>query len=391
MAAINQITFQANWNASNVHLQNNIFKIWELSEAPILSKVYLCFCKIIDSVVHFFTSPLKHLCRSMVLPSSEFPQVYHDVIEERWSDFWSGPINEGSSNPVRQTYEASNLDITTPDGTSVKGAFYRHRSAASQDVPTIVCFNPNAMLAKSSCWDWLLNKGINSPIPFNLVVFDYRKKDELTDDSQCVLDGDAVIQCLHQQMGISKNNLHMIGYSFGGGISAHVRALHQDAGNYVNLRSFASIGHVVQHSKIIDPFIPQILRGGCASKIIKVVLGSLLSALHWGINVKEPLQLIGDRALVVYHPEDHVIPAAASAAEYVDGSQAVQMRFKPTVSNAPEDINHHGLNLKCYEDENGLNISKRILNALLGTHHFQQHRPLENRRQHNLGDFTHLL
>lgn len=385
MAAISRVSFQANWNSSNIHLHSNVIEIWKQSEEPFLQKVYLCFTKVIDLIAHLILKPAKHMCRSMVLPISNAPQAAREQLDQQWAQLWSGQAPHSPWNGLRNVYQASELNVTAPDGTVVKGAFYRHQRGVGQDVPTIICFGPNAQLAKSECWNWLLKKGINSPIAFNVAVFDYRSGSDLSESDQCVLDGDAFVQALHQGMGISKNNLHMIGYSFGGGISAQVRGMHQDAGNYVNLRSFESIGHVLKHSALIEQFIPAPLRSGWVGDIVKSILGQIVSSLKWGIDVSNPIRAMGDRALVVFHPLDPVIPGTASPAELVDASRAVEMRFKETVSNVPDNFDHHCAPLKYYQDANGLNVSKRILNALLGTDVFQQRRPVDRRMHYNLG------
>lgn len=381
---INQVQFQANWNSSNIHLHSNVVEIWKQSEEPFLQKVYLCFTKVLDWIAHLVLKPAKHMCRSMVLPISNVPEAARAEVDRQWTEFWSGQGGHSPWIPLRNTYQASELNVTAPDGTEVKGAFYQHQRGVGQDVPTIICFSPNAQLAKSECWNWLLKKGITSPIPFNVVVFDYRYGSDLTDADQCVLDGDAIVQAVHQRMGVSKNNIHMMGYSYGGGISALVRGMHQDAGNYVNLRSFGSISHVIQHSSIINQFLPAGLRSGWIADIVKAILGQLVGGIKWEIDVKQSIQSMGDRALVVYHPDDPIIPGAASPAEWVDASRAVEMRFKETVRNAPDNFDHHCAPLKYYQDANGLNVSKRILNALLGTDVFQRRRPVENRMHYDL-------
>lgn len=370
MSEINRVTFQAKWNDSNVHLNSSVCEIWKLSEKSFFQKVYLCFTKGMDNIATFFLSPAKKLCGSWIVPVSRASAGERAFWDQLWSEFWSGQ----EQSPLTAAYQASELHVTAPDGTLVKGAFYRHKRGVGQDVPTIICFGPNAQLAKSECWDWLLKKGAGTPIPFNVAVFDYRT--DLVESGQCVLDGDAVVQALHEGMGISKSNLHMMGYSFGGGIGAQVADLHPDAGRYVDLRSFGSIGKVLRHGRILDGFICA-ARDSRMMRIAKWIISRVPSMLKWGIDIEKPLKAMGARALVVYHPRDCVIPGAASPAEWVETGRAVEMRFKRTVTiSEPESLyNHHCNPLKYYEDENGLNISKRILNFVLGTQAFQRRRP----------------
>lgn len=383
MSEINRIAFQAKWNDSNIHLNPNVCEIWKLSEKSFFQKVYLCFTKGMDNIANFFLSPAKKFCGSKIVPVSTWSAEERAFCDRRWAQVWSG---QGQSR-LTAAYQASELHVTAPDGTLVKGAFYRHERGVGQDVPTIICFGPNSQLAKSECWDWLLKKGLGTPIPFNVAVFDYRT--DLVESDQCVLDGDAMIQALHEGMGISKSNLHMMGYSFGGGIGAQVADLHSDAGRYADLRSFGSIGKVLRHGRIIDRIIDLFVsaqRHPWMVRIAKWIVSRVPSMLKWGIDIEKPLRAMGDRALVVYHPQDPVIPGAASPAEWAKTGQAVEMRFKRTVTTSwPENsYDHHCNPLKYYEDENGLNISKRILNFVLGTQAFQRRRPEALRTLHHI-------
>ncbi len=370
MTAINRVDFQVNWNAANAHLHTDVRQVWNHSESSLFWKIGLCFSKIIDSIVHSAFSGAKQFVGRVVLPSSTESREDRAALDEQWQAFWSVDRGTLEQNDVRRTYQASQMNVTTPDGSVVTGAVYRNQRAAGQDVPTIICFNPNAMLAKTPCWDWLLQKGISNETPFNVVVFDYRPGDILNDANECILDGDSVYQAVRDGLGVSTQNIHMIGYSLGGGISALVRESHPEAGNYVNLRSFASVGNVVKYSPMIDQVIagqplPECLKSSCMLFVIKGIVAGLVSLLKWNIDVSSALKTIGDRALVVIHPGDPLIPPDSSPIDYVDPSRAVRLRYKDRYTNESEDQNHHVTPLSLYQDENGLNASKRIVNSLL--------------------------
>lgn len=386
MSVINVRSFGTQWNASNIHLSSDVCAVWKHSDKPVFEKIFYCAWKGICVLANFFLTPFKRICASIVVPASNESLEERARCEEIWSERWSHPEHNPSMADLIRTYEPTKLQVQTPDGARVEGAFYKHRRAENRDVPTIVCFNPNGGLAKGRSWDWLLNKGKNSPIPFNVVVFDYRF--HAMDQKECVLDGDAVIQALHGGMQISKRNLHMLGYSFGGGIGALTRQLHSDAGNYVNLRSFRSISDVAKHSPQVSSFIPGCLRGGPIGFCVKAIISGLVSMLNWNIDTSEAFEAMRQRALVVHHPDDRMIPGPASPAELVDAERVVQMRFKSTVVNPSESYPwHHVEGLECYEDQNGLNITKRILNFLLETDHFRQRKPQEERaRRHLFGN-----
>ena len=358
---------QVDWNPSNLQFCKNVFTIWRVSDLPCLSKIGLCFTKCLSWIGGGLLYPLRSLCRRLILPVAHFSEERRNWVNLAWENDWLGgerrEIAEGS---VAERYTPSRLQIKTPDGAIVNSFFYSCRGQEeNQDIPTFVCFNGNGTLAQEEMWDWLLQKGLKSNTPFNVVVVDYRTSKDISELNRCVLDGMSVVQVLHEQYGIAKNHIMPIGWSMGGAVATKVREADPELGNCGNILSYSSICDVIQ-SPIIENFMPPAMPKCLQAKypllFIKKVASGLISLSGWNLDVTRSIASLDDHVVVVYHPEDRVIPEVASAKKTASAERVIRMEVKP---EKPDDHFHHLGPLKHYRDaEDHSSVAKKVINMM---------------------------
>ncbi|MBS0603558.1 MAG: alpha/beta fold hydrolase [Verrucomicrobia bacterium] len=373
-----QIDFQARWNESNSHLQADIF----------------------TRMAGTLFAPITSLCRQLIMPTTGFPRELVERVDQIWQNKWEGDADLARTSPLgadptrlRTHYEPIVLNLTTPDGINIKGTLYRHRRGASMDIPTILCCQPNGQLARDSGWDWLLKKGCASPQPFHVITFDYRQcgasRGTLHRLKDLVIDADTVYQAAKDSLNISERNLHHLGFSMGGAVSAMLADKHPLSGRCTNLNSFDCLENVIKNSPMIGDVIARFpipaFLASC-SGFIRSFIGPIIAWLGWGLDARGALERIKQRTLFMYHPQDPLIPPAAAAVNAASltplqaATQVVQLQFKPTIRCEYPGFNHHAGPLMLYQDASGLNASKRIVNFILGRDLFAQRRAERDRR-----------
>ncbi len=366
-----EIHYSAHWTPKTAALQSNPIGIARSSDLSLVQKVTIASQRSLQILLATVLFPLKSLARSMTLPTSQTPRKEWEALNQKWEQKW-----QGKHSP----YEPTALQLTTPDGASIHGTFYRQRWAGN-DIPTIVCFNHNRCLSKSDNWDWLISKGEKSSTPFNVIVFDYRGTDQQTkvnNTRELVLDGETVVQCAIEKLGVSPKNLHYLGFSIGGGVSAQVAANNPETGRIANRSSFSSLGAVLQNSPEIDdtvppvllPFVPKFLLPLFWNKVTKWVVAKVNGSIGWELDATPALRSLKDRLLIAYHPSDRLIPPQVGAIAAIgkkSTSQQAILSLKPTVTNEYPQFDYHLAPFQLLQDVNGMKASKRILNFLLNT------------------------
>ncbi len=370
---MNDILFAAQWTQHNAYLQTSLSTIIQSPFHTSFEKIQHCFNRGLTQAFGTLLFPLKSFTRSMVLPSSQISQEAYHQIAVGWQQRWENPFPIGRQAQLIQTYEPIILEMITPDGTLIKGVWYKHRSSTDANLPTILCFNHNRVHAKSTEWEWLLKKGLSSPQPFHVIVFDYRRNPSQADD--LLVDGETVIQTALTKLGIAPANLHLFGYSIGGAVSAILANLHPDLGRIVNRSSFSSLEKLLQHSPEAHEtlgdslffFVPKPLLPLILNRRTKWITAMISTGLGWNLDPSYALKKIKNRLLVVYHPQDRLIPPALGAIA-VNGmtSSTLAMRFKPTVNSQASSFDYHLAPLHLFEDSQKQNATYRILNFILG-------------------------
>lgn len=375
-----QINFQARWDQTNSHLQSGSF----------------------ENLKNFLLSPVQSLCRSMIMPATQLSSDQIAQVDRLWLQRWEDPASAATIAAdallLRTHYEPIVLHLTAPDGTEINGTLYRHRRSNTIDIPTLICCQPNGGIARGGAYDWLLKKGCKSPQPFNVISFDYRScgasRGTLRGLKELQLDAETVYQAAKETLHISERNLHPIGFSMGGAVSASLAANHPLSGRAANIKSFDSLENTIRLSpavkQIIDRLpLPSFLNSLLSSDLMRSLLAKAASLIGWGFDVRQALDQIKERTLFIYHPEDSLIPETAAAFNAIavnqrNAAQVVKMQFKPTITCRSSEVDHHNMPLLLYQDENGLNASKKIVNFILGRDLFRQQRAEADRRHYTV-------
>lgn len=324
VAAIPQISFTAQWNTSNKSLKNTL---WE---------------KI--SRVAFYS--LHSLAMSLALPSIKLPKTTalegQRDFDERWKD----------------VFHLKRIELVTPDGVKIRGTFMQ-RKDCEENAPVVIFAQPNQALAHGSegitAFNGIINYSVIEEKKCNFLVFDYRgvgtSEGSPTLAKDLIIDGESVYQFAKDSLKVDPQNIHMMGYSFGGGVTAQVKALHPEStGNYVNDRSFTSI---------IDTTYILFGKG-----IIAKIACGLLRLLGWNaLNSASALEKIKSRTLLAYHPKDEVIRNEAQLSASPQ-TRAPNIKKLELTANLPED-SHHSYPLQYMLTQSGRTAAEEVGEFLL--------------------------
>jgi len=329
---VNHISFQANWTKENIHLRPTSFDKFK-------------------SVVFY---PLLSIARSNILLTTKYDKKTVEDFRKKHFTLWHQPIAH-CNNPLRETFEAFPVEITTPDGCKLVATFYKHKQL-SRNSPLTIVHQPNATLAKEGVYDWLLTESQLRNAPMNFLAFDYRgcgeSKGRADFAKNLIMDAESVYQFATIYLGVSKNDVHHFGYSLGGGVSAELKRLHPDnTGKYISDRSFSSIKRTVQCH---------------AGKI----LARLVKLLGWDLNAKVSFPFVNNyRTMVLFHPDDPVIPYSASLAEAANKKKISKKFLVIDLKRnyRSPNWNPHGIPLREFKDSKGNTAADAIAGFLLTT------------------------
>lgn len=359
----NEIAFRGVWNAENSHLQSNLYDILISPHLTLWKKISTIFNRVMECIVRSICPEfLLKIAQASIVPCSmNLDGVYRaedvQAAQNNWLRLWNPDEDDDSIQVIQLNYEPSQLSLTTPEGVQIKGIFYKHKNSTSDDIPTILCFNPNNGYAYGDTWNWLLKKGCDSfDQPFNVLVFDYPTP-QLCCARDLVIYGDTLFQAARRRLGISERNLHFLGYSLGGAIGPLVAQMHPLAGRVVSLRSFASLHNVITDHEGVLNNLPFFARW---------VLAKLAAAIGWGIEASDALWDLREKTLFVYSRGDEVLPPSVTAVNAVQEWYNLRDDQRIIMQPKPGKIDNHTAPLRHYQDTEGNAVSNRIVNFLLG-------------------------
>lgn len=282
--------FHASWNANNSQLNSDQGLLWNL-----IGKV--------KNIVFYIPNTFIAAC---INPRSA-PEIY-----------------------------TTNKKIFTPDNVQISAEICLIKDATSQ-TPTAILFNP--LGANSEIQDDLQYTLLQKKC--NVVKFDYRGLGSTWRPEDLVLDGDSVYQYVVKELGIQSSKVHFYGFSLGGAIAAQVKALHpESAGKYVGDRPFASIFTLITEICCLSKL-------GCVIKKITSFAAAIFIAypvylLDWELNGKQALEKASGDKLIIYHPNDYLVPWEAALASKLPEAKRLSLdpqETGPSTHFAP--INRH--------------------------------------------------
>jgi hypothetical protein len=275
------ICFNAHWTSSNQRLKLTV----------------------LDKIKHIFFFGLQHLAGRMILQTSSISQRVVHAVESDFNNFWYG--NKRSS-VLKEMFSATPLGLTTPDGAALSGTHFKHKNGSAQ-TRTVLLFQPNATLSKQFIFDWLLYEAENRAEPVNFILFDYRgcgglSRKKAWNSKQVILDGDTVYQFAQNHLKVPEHLIDFYGYSLGGGIGAEVKNLHpENKGKLLIERSFITL------EEEIKELLP---------RFFSFFVAKLSTFIGWSIDARNTIKNGLGSKMIVYHPQDPVIPFKASVAHY---------------------------------------------------------------------------
>ena len=172
----------------------------------------------IEKVTNFFFFILNRIISTMVLPATIlYSREQTRLIEEDFQTRWSSQPFE----PLRNNYTTTPIEVTAPDGAKIRGTYFKN-NAAQNNSPTVICFQPNAVISKLGVFNWQIAVAAASKIPFNFVWFDYRGCGESKPENSIastakdlILDGDSIYQFVNDKLGVHTNEQIGKGEVFG--------------------------------------------------------------------------------------------------------------------------------------------------------------------------------
>jgi alpha/beta superfamily hydrolase len=321
-ARIESNHFQAHWDSSFGRLEETPWKNTSRTAWNVLSLLIP-----VIGLARLGAYQLnKSLARHAILPAIDKSPEEKALAKQEFENYW---------NNARLPFTVEPYTIETPDRVKLQAKFFRH-AHAKPDTPTVVYFNPNCATQLEAPYRELMEECARRGAECNFAVFDYRNTGEsegvfYTPDD-LVVDGASIIQWVREKIGTPSHKIHFYGWSLGGAISAHVKALNPEltSGNYVNERSFSSIDDFIDsHREIPLPWIAK----------------QTARALGASIDAVAPFQRLKGENLVVFHKKDPVIPFNASLERRISGISHHVLELK-----CPYSVNHHVAPLTYYRE-----------------------------------------
>lgn len=199
--------------------------------------------------------------------------------------------------------------IITPDGARIQ-ARVEWVKKINPNAPTVILFNPlgtSSDIYSELIYNYLLKKQCN------VVTFNHRGLGSTWRSDDLVLDGESVYQYVTSELKFK--NIRYFGHSLGSAVAAQVKALHpENPGKYVGDRPFLSIFSLISEFFCIARLGVAIKK--ITSFIAKLCLAYPVYLLGWEFDMAKAFSKMRAKdVLVLHHPEDVIIPAAASAAK----------------------------------------------------------------------------
>ncbi|MBS0652174.1 MAG: hypothetical protein JSR39_01465 [Verrucomicrobia bacterium] len=383
-----EIAFQANWTRENCLLQYNLSDIVSSPFHSTCQKIYLCFTRTLQYINEWIGYPLHQYAKQYLVGGMRDTREQYLAATQAWIQRWEGPSASLEDRRLRLAYEPFRLMMTTPDGVQIEGTLYRSLRSQNPDIPTIICTNPNwADISRENGWNWLLDKGLRSPLPFNIIVFDFRacagQAGELHTPGDLTLDADCFYQFAQRSLHVSEPNIHFIGFCTGAQVAATLAALHPSSGRLVSHNSTYNIGELMHQSPFIQEEAER--NGTSCFCLLKELVRAYIKWSGWAMDVSDALNTTHNRTLFTHHAEDRFVPRDLHAYNAIDPERAVHtaiLRTKPTVQMRDPEYAAHWMPLFLCEDENGLSATKKIVNFILGQDVFHRTTDLEFRNRY---------
>lgn len=333
---IESICFEANWNETTIHLaspepttqdkvRRAVFNIFSVLLPP------LGIARLLNYGIDCFANRVS-------LPSAHYISKTHfERATKQFNEFWEGPITE-KNEALRKNYTLIRGTVITPDKSALKAVCMQYKDS-TPETPTVIYFNGNFQLGIETP-TWILSKSIEAHCPCNFVLFDYRGVGASTGAfkgaKDLVIDGSSIVEWVKQKIGIKTHQIHFYGFSLGGAISSLTKALDPThlTGRLINDRSFSS-----SH---------KVLEARYGSGMFGRMVNWLFAKHGYSADAMAAFQEASGEKMVIYHPDDAIIPTEASMQYAVHHNLAIRLEPKPGFEEQSRE-NHHVTPLHWYD------------------------------------------
>ena len=225
---------------------------------------------------------------------------------------------------LNANYGKFTKEIVTPDQVHLM-AHVDIAAGASADAPIVILFNP--LGAGHEVHD-NLKMGLNAR-RCHTVSFNYRGLGSTWRAEDLVVDGESVYQYVIQELGVKKNKVHFFGFSLGGMIALQVKALHNDSdGKYVGDRSPKSLFSLITAVCCIEKLGTMVKK--ITSFISALFIAYPVYLLGWEWDGSKAFASLSGDKLVIFHPNDILVPPEAKLASLCDDSDIITLNPSET-------------------------------------------------------------
>ena len=331
------ISFTAKWDASNSSLQDSFG------------------CKVSKVCLYL----LHRFAMGKVLPAT---RILKERVESSKSTF--------AENRLINQFQRKPIEITTPDGVKLRGTFLQS-PGCKPNAPVVIFAQPNPMLHTEGAFYNILSNALEKGKQCNFILFDYRECGESEGTAimakDLIVDGESIYQFARDELDVDPKDIHMMGWSFGGGVTARVKAIHPEcSGNYVNDRSFTGIIETMY----------ELLGKGILAKIACIIL----RFLGWeALNAGKALQTLQGTTLISYHSNDYLIKGSAQLRNSQYAKQPNIRILKLQGQESDGIKNYHAHPLAIITQNNGSRAIAEVEEVLFSGIPTSQEQPMQAR------------
>ncbi len=321
---IENICFETSWNDSTIHLMPspNFDRVTQIA-LDVLSVLFfpVAIARVVNYVIVDFANRL-------ILPAAkEIPidRIYRAV--RNFYSYWIGPMVE-NNRFVRENYQLVEQTVITPDKVAIHAICLKYKEILPQ-TPTVIYFNCNFQLCIETP-TWILEESIARGTPCNLVLFDYRgvgeSQGQFTGTNDLVIDGSSIVEWVKEKIGTNPEWIHFYGFSLGGAIATLTKALDPKklTGKLIHDRSFSTSNSVMEH------------RYGFWGKLLHYIFDYNGCSADVAANFSK----ISGEKMVIYHPDDSIIPFDAGMHKMNQHDHLICLEPKPSLVEESKAYNH---------------------------------------------------
>ncbi len=310
------------------------------------------FLRIVFFPVTLSALLFKRICRSLILPSSNYRKKEVRTTADIFLDRWS----LRAETSLQRFFSIDLLTLHTPDGIALSGVYYNAKKRIA-NTPVVILFQSNSSLMQHGEYDWLLEECAKKELAIDFVSFDYRGCGESPGKAKrindLVLDGDAAYQYVKEKRQLADERIFFYGHSLGGCISTLVQSLYPEkAIKAVNERSFSSVDKLL---------VKRYRRAGR-------LLSFLAKRLSWNASPADIWPNLRGKNLIIFQKDDEIIPFSASLFYALKSRSTKNLHYIELIAedHTKKHPFHHSMPLSNYLDKRTKQCAEQsVFNFLL--------------------------